>query len=164
MGARWPIGDGPAGKTCYLILSGPAWRCSLSRDRCRTRQDGTDGQATGFARPGVPKSRRPEADSAFASKAAPTCWTKGRQGRISPALGKPQSGARGSVTPIAAAYTSEGAPAAIYLASYVERAAREAWMQGARAIHHGQGENSHPEAMEKGLSGGRCGPVAKNAT
>ena len=46
------------------------------------------------------------------------------------ALGKPESGARGTVTPIASAYTKDGATCRDFLASYVRRQGPETWLQG----------------------------------
>jgi len=49
----------------------------------------------------------------------------------------PSTGARGTVTPIAAAYKREGATCHDFLASYVQRGA-EAWLQG-EACREGKG-------------------------
>ena len=52
----------------------------------------------------------------------------------------PKTGARGTVTPVASAYSQDGFTCRDFLASYV-RAGSEAWMQGeACRMHHGRWE------------------------
>ena len=52
----------------------------------------------------------------------------------------PKTGARGTVTPVASAYTQDGFTCRDFLASYV-RAGSEAWLQGeACRTHHGRWE------------------------
>lgn len=53
----------------------------------------------------------------------------------------PKTGARGTVTPIAAAYTQDGFTCQDFLASYVREGNGEAWLQGeACRIHQGKWE------------------------
>ncbi len=70
-----------------------------------------------------------ESDLAFARNAASDVLTRGGKGASQP-WENPQTGARGSVTPLASAYTAEGRTCRDFLASYV-RGKSETWMQGA---------------------------------
>jgi surface antigen len=67
----------------------------------------------------------PEADLHFARAAAVEVMTK----ETSAPWENPKSGARGTVTPLAAAYDQEGRTCRDFLASYVRRGT-EAWLQG----------------------------------
>jgi hypothetical protein len=67
----------------------------------------------------------PEADLHFARAAAVEVMGK----ESSAAWENPKSGARGTVTPLAAAYDQEGRTCRDFLASYV-RSGTEAWLQG----------------------------------
>ncbi|WP_415218824.1 RT0821/Lpp0805 family surface protein [Rhodopseudomonas sp.] len=70
-----------------------------------------------------------EADLALARMAASDVLTKGDKDSSQP-WENPATGARGSVTPLAAAYSNEGRTCRDFLASYV-RDQTESWMQGA---------------------------------
>ena len=119
-----------------LILIGVASNgCSMSRT----------GTADAFAKmqePDVtgaikPAPRLPtESDLAFARNAASDVLTKGDKDSSQP-WENPETGARGSVTPLAQAYSSEGRTCRDFLASYVN-GAFESWLQGA-ACKSGQG-------------------------
>ena len=78
----------------------------------------------------------------------------------------PETGARGSVTPLAQAYSSEGRTCRDFLASYVNGRS-ESWLQGA-ACQSGQGrwEIHTLKAVETGLMRRLTGGFArcKNAT
>src|SRR5882724_8390153 len=97
---------GPAGTMLTLILIGAgSGGCSLSRtDSAFAKMD--DSEATGSLGQGAEKPPT-EADLAFARNAASDVLTKASKDFIGP-WENPHAGARGSVTPIAAAYTSEG--------------------------------------------------------
>lgn len=70
-----------------------------------------------------------ETDLAFTRNAASDVLTKGAKDASQP-WENPQTGARGSVTPLSSSYTSEsGRTCRDFLASYV-REKQEAWMQG----------------------------------
>ena len=118
---------GPAGTVLTVILIGAgSGGCSLSRtDSAFAKMD--EGEATGSLGQGAEKPPT-EADLAFARNAASDVLTKGSKDFSQP-WENPQTGARGSVTPIAAAYTSEGRTCRDFLASYV-RDGGEAWLQG----------------------------------
>ena len=119
-----------------LILIGMATSgCSFSRG----------GPGDAFAKmqaPDVTGSIKPlppaptEGDLAFARNAASDVLTKGDKDSSQP-WENPETGARGSVTPLAQAYSSEGRTCRDFLASYVNGAS-ESWLQGA-ACKSGQG-------------------------
>ena len=70
-----------------------------------------------------------EGDLAFARNAASDVLTKGDKDSSQP-WSNPETGARGSVTPLAEAYTEDGHTCREFLASYVNGKA-ESWLQGA---------------------------------
>ena len=139
---------GPAGTVLALILIGAgSGGCSLSRtDSAFAKMD--EGEATGSLGQGAEKPPT-ETDLAFARNAASDVLTKGGKD-FSQSWENPQTGARGSVTPIAAAYTSEGRTCRDFLASYVNGRS-EAWMQGgACKSDHGQWEIHTLKPWKKG--------------
>ena len=128
---------GPAGAVMTLILIGvPSGGCSLSRtDTAYAKMK--DKEATGSiagAKAGGPAPT--EADLAFARNAASDVLTKGDKDSSQP-WENPETGARGSVTPLAQAYSSDGRTCRDFLASYVN-GSNESWLQGA-ACHGGNG-------------------------
>jgi surface antigen len=70
-----------------------------------------------------------ETDLVFARMAIVDVLTRGSK-QISAPWENPSSGARGTVTPIASAYTKDGATCRDFLASYVRRQGPESWLQG----------------------------------
>jgi surface antigen len=70
-----------------------------------------------------------EGDLAFARNAASDVLTKGDKDSSQP-WQNPETGARGSVTPLAHAYSSDGRTCRDFLASYVN-GRNESWLQGA---------------------------------
>jgi surface antigen len=70
-----------------------------------------------------------ESDLAFARNAASDVLTKGDKDSSQP-WSNPETGARGSVTPLAQAYTEDGRTCREFLASYVN-GKTESWLQGA---------------------------------
>ena len=70
-----------------------------------------------------------ESDMAFARAAASDVLTKGSKDSSQP-WENPATGVRGSVTPIAAAYTANGRSCRDFLASFVDGRS-ESWLQGA---------------------------------
>jgi surface antigen len=85
------------------------------------------------AGPAVPT----ETDLAFARNAASDVLTRGDKDASQP-WENPETGARGSVTPLAQAYSSEGRTCRDFLASYV-KGDSESWLQGA-ACQTGRGQ------------------------
>ena len=78
-----------------------------------------------------------DADMALARNAASDILTRGQKDASQP-WENPETGARGSVTPLATTYTSEGRICRDFLASYV-RGSNEGWLQGA-ACQQDKGE------------------------
>jgi surface antigen len=111
-----------------LILIGVgAGGCSMSRtDGAFARGD--DKEATGSI--GAARAPAPtESDLAFARNAASDVLTRGDKDASQP-WENPETGARGSVTPLAQAYSSDGRTCRDFLASYVNGRS-ESWLQGA---------------------------------
>ena len=123
---------GPAGAVMTLILIGvSAGGCSVSRtDSAFARMD--DSDVTGSIG-GAPRATGPaptESDLAFARNAASDVLTKGTKDSSQP-WENPETGARGSVTPLAQSYAAEdGRTCRDFLASYVN-GRTESWLQGA---------------------------------
>jgi surface antigen len=112
--------------------------CSLSRtDGAFARMD--DNEVTGSIGPGATGPAPTESDLAFARNAASDVLTKGDKDASQP-WENPDTGARGSVTPLAQAYSSDGRTCRDFLASYVN-GSNESWLQGAACqIDHGRWE------------------------
>ncbi len=81
-----------------------------------------------------------EGDLLYARAAASEVLTRGGKESSLP-WENPKTGARGTVTPIAAAYTQDGFTCQDFLASYVREGKGEAWLKGAACrVHQGQWE------------------------
>jgi len=133
-----------------LILVGlGSGGCSLSRTEgpfARMDDNEVTGSVAG-ARSSAPAPT--DSDLAFARNAASDVLTKGDKDSSQP-WENPETGARGSVTPIAAAYTSEGRICRDFLASYVNGRS-ESWLQGgACKSGHGQWEIHTLKPWKKG--------------
>jgi surface antigen len=115
------------GTALTLILIGlGTGGCSMSRpDAAMARY--TDGDVTGSI-PAPPKAPT-ETDLAFARTAASDVLAKGDKDASQP-WENPQTGARGSVTPLASSYAEDGRICRDFLASYVN-GDTESWLQGA---------------------------------
>jgi surface antigen len=127
----------PAGAVMTLILIGMgSGGCSLSRtDGAFAKMDDKDVTGSIGAQASVPVPT--EGDLAFARNAASDVLTKGDKDSSQP-WENPETGARGSVTPLAQAYSSsDGRLCRDFLASYVNGRS-ESWLQGA-ACQAGQG-------------------------
>jgi surface antigen len=127
---------GPAGAVMTLILVGiGSGGCSLSRTEAAFARMGERDStgAIGLAAGGPAPT---EGDLAFARNAASDVLTKGDKDSSQP-WENPETGARGSVTPLAEAYSSEGRNCRDFLASYVNGRS-ENWLQGA-ACQSGKG-------------------------
>jgi len=124
-----------AAGTAILIGLG-AGGCSFSRGGGDGPSAKTgDSEVTGSIGDAAPAPT--DADLAFARNAASDVLTKGDKDSSQP-WSNPDTGARGSVTPLAQAYTSEdGRTCRDFLASYVN-GKTESWLQGA-ACHGGSG-------------------------
>ncbi len=71
----------------------------------------------------------PEDDMAYARVAALEVLSRGGKGSSQP-WENPQTGARGTVTPIASARTEAGVTCQDFLASYLREGSAESWLQG----------------------------------
>ena len=131
---------GPAGAMMTLILIAVgSGGCGLSRtDGAFARMD--DNEATSSiagTQAAVPTPT--DSDFAFARNAASDVLTKGDKDSSQP-WENPETGARGSVTPLAQAYSSDGRTCRDFLASYVNGRS-ERWLQGAACrTDHGRWE------------------------
>ena len=104
--------------------------CSLSRvDAAFAKMDGSE--RTGSVGKQVASAPTPtESDLVFARTAASDVLTKGGKDSSQP-WENPETGARGSVTPLSQAYAADdGRTCRDFLASYVKDRA-ESWLQGA---------------------------------
>ena len=104
--------------------------CSLSRTDAAFAKMG-DSDLTGSLAAAPANGPAPtESDLAFARNAASDVLTKGDKDSSQP-WENPETGARGSVTPLAQAYSStDGRTCRDFLASYVNGRS-ESWLQGA---------------------------------
>jgi surface antigen len=112
-----------------MVLIGVcAGGCSISRPDGGFAKMG--GDVTGSVGPFAQAREMPtESDLAFARNAASDVLTRGDKDASQP-WENPETGARGSVTPLAQAYSSEGRNCRDFLASYVNGSS-ESWLQGA---------------------------------
>jgi surface antigen len=123
---------GPAGVMMTLILIAVGTGgCSLSRsDGAFGKMGGGDVTGSiGASRVGAPAPVPTESDLAFARNAVSDVLTKGDKDSSQP-WENPETGARGSVTPLAQAYSQDGRTCRDFLASYVNGRS-ESWLQGA---------------------------------
>ncbi len=130
---------GPAGTAMALVLIGiGAGGCSFNRSDGIFAKMGHD--VTGSLGTPQPNPAEPaESDLAFTRNAASDVLTRGDQD-ASQHWENPETGARGSVTPLAQAYSSDGRTCRDFLASYVNGSA-ESWLQGAACkAGHGRWE------------------------
>jgi surface antigen len=127
----------PAGAIVAVALIGvTAGGCSVSRPDSAFAKMGDD--VTGSVGPVAEASEvmPTESDLAFARNAASDVLTRGEKDASQP-WENPETGARGSVTPLAQAYSSDGRTCRDFLASYVNGRS-ESWLQGAACqTNHG---------------------------
>ena len=129
----------PAGAVMTMILIGLGTSgCSLSRSDAFAKLEEKD--VTGTVTPPVAPPVPTETDLAFARTAASDVLTKGDKDSSQP-WENPETGARGSVTPLAQAYADgDGRTCRDFLASYVN-GRTESWLQGAACkAGHGRWE------------------------
>ena len=123
-----------------MLIGIGAGGCSFSRgDGSFARIGG--GEVTGSIGPAAQTSPATptETDLAFARNAASDVLARGEKDASQP-WENPETGARGSVTPLAQAYSSDGRTCRDFLASYVNGSS-ESWLQGAACqTGHGQWE------------------------
>ena len=114
-----------------LTLAGCAGGCSVSYQLDSLfGSDKTDTTASIMPPPGAKAAEElpPDADLAFARAAANDVLTRGSKD-VSQTWENPSTGARGTVTPIAQAYSSDGKTCRDFLASYV-RGSAQSWLKG----------------------------------
>jgi surface antigen len=156
-GFRLPIYNGTAGVSLRrrgswfitiaalvpLALSSGA--CSYKLDSMFSR-DGEKSESVGSAsRTAGPGSA--ETDLAYAKAAAAEALA--RTGDVSVPWENPGTGARGTVTPLASAYTQDGFVCRDFLASYVRKDS-ESWMQGEGCrIHQGRWEVRQMKPLQR---------------
>jgi surface antigen len=121
------------------MLALPAGGCSY-RLGSMFAQDEPKAEVTGTIAPNAAATNQPgAADLAYARAAATQALSIDGKTTSVP-WENPQTGARGTVTPIASAYTQDGFVCRDFLASYVRRGA-ESWLQGEGCrIHEGRWE------------------------
>jgi len=125
-----------------LSISGCSYKLDsvFSRD---TEKSETAGSLAGRAN----AAGSAEADLAFAKAAAAEAL--GRAGDVSVPWENPGTGARGTVTPLASAYTQDGFVCRDFLASYVRKDS-ESWFQGDGCrIHQGRWEVRHLKPLQR---------------
>jgi surface antigen len=113
-----------------ILIGASLGGCSVGRNEgAFAKMEG--GDVTGSVTPMAPAAgpEPTEADLAFARTAASDVLTKGGKDSSQP-WENPSTGARGSVTPLANAYSEDGRTCRAFLASYVNGRS-ETWMQGA---------------------------------
>jgi surface antigen len=129
---------GPARAAMTLILIGLGCSgCSLARPDAYARMNAADVTGTLGKQAATPPAPT-ESDLAFARTAASDVLTKGTKDASQP-WENPSTGARGSVTPLAQAYTADGRTCRDFLASYVNGKS-ESWLQGAACRSDGRWE------------------------
>ena len=124
-----------------LVLALPAAGCSFSYQLGSLfGNDEPKPEYTGSIslkpQPATAATDLPEGDLDYARAAAVEVVARDGQTK-SAAWENPRTGARGTVTPLAAAYAADGTTCRDFLASYVRRGA-EAWLQGAACRSDGR--------------------------
>jgi hypothetical protein len=114
-----------------VVFALPASGCSFSYQLGSLfGADDPKPEATGSlaARNEQPDTLPPDADLAYARAAASVALAKDGTTTSVP-WENPRTGARGTITPIASAYTQDGVTCRDFLASYVSQGS-ESWLQG----------------------------------
>ncbi len=106
-------------------------------DESSSSSDITGSIKPALATPAAPVSD--DSDLAYARAAASEVLSRGDKDASAPWI-NPKTGARGTVTPLAQAYTQDGFTCRDFLASFVRKGS-EAWLQGeACRMHQGKWE------------------------
>lgn len=128
--------------TVAILLALATGACSyrlgslFGNDRNDDKSDPTGSISASAAAPAAPAASLHEDDLVLARAAAAEALTRGSKD-VSVPWENPTTGARGTVTPLANAYTQDGFVCRDFLASYV-RGSTESWLQGeACRIHQG---------------------------
>jgi 17 kDa outer membrane surface antigen len=136
----------PCPKLRRLAALAAAVAFGLSTGGCSYQLSGFSGKdekpelTSSVSRPARDKANVPgEADLALAKAAVHDVLSRGGQDTSAP-WENPRTGARGTITPLATAYSQDGFMCRDFLASYV-REGDESWLQGeACRIHQGKWE------------------------
>jgi surface antigen len=118
-----------AGGGCAVSGQFGSWFGKSSKDEARAEASAEDVSGAIGTRTSSTTGLPADTDLVFA-RLAIVDVLKRNKNEISSPWENPSSGARGTVTPIAAAYTRDGATCRDFLASYVRRAGSETWLQG----------------------------------
>ena len=130
--------------SAILALALTSAACSYKLDSMFSRD--ADTSATGRAA-AMTAPASAEADLAYAKAAA--AGALARTGDISVPWENPGTGARGTVTPLASAYTQDGFVCRDFLASYVRKGS-ESWLQGDGCrVHQGRWEVRHMKPLQR---------------
>ena len=133
----WPYRWHPAGRlsacvlTLFVTLGCGGCSFSYQLDNLVANKEERQAERAGALRNSVAmvsSEMPPEADLAIAGAAVNEVLSRGGKDSSLP-WENPQSGARGTITPLAAAHNQDGVPCRDFLASYVKNGA-ESWMQG----------------------------------
>jgi surface antigen len=140
------------GGALALALALATAGCSYKLDSMMSKDKGDETGSLSLASPRAPSgdagAALQESDLALTKAAAAEALTREGQG-VSIPWENPHTGARGSVTPIASAYTQDGVVCRDFLASYVRQQV-EAWMQGeACRAERGRWEVRHIKALQR---------------
>ncbi len=130
-----------AGTTVVLALAFASGGCSYQLDAPWSKNS-NDAEYTGSVRSVMPlraTNLPPETDLAVARAAVSEALNTGGK-QTSVPWENPRTGARGTITPLASAYSQDGLTCHDFLASYVHDGA-ESWLQGeACRAHQGRWE------------------------
>jgi hypothetical protein len=121
-------------RACAIALALALTGCSFSYqlDNLFAKKDeGRADQTTSLRLAGPKPAAQPpaEGDLVIARAAASEVLTKGGKG-VSMPWENPNTGARGTITPLASAYSQDGTVCRDFLASYVKNGS-ESWLRGA---------------------------------
>jgi hypothetical protein len=135
----------PGAAACAIALAFTAGGCSFSYQLDNLFGKKGDGGFTSTLQPATPILKPvddvpPEADLAIARSAVSEVMSKGTKD-ASVSWENPQTGTRGTVTPIATGHSEDGVTCHEFLASF-EREGTSSWMQGeaCRATNKGKWE------------------------
>jgi hypothetical protein len=151
-----PIYNGTAGaslcrrRPSRLIKLSAIVALALSSGACSYKLDSMfrrDSEKSETGRTAMTAPGSAEADLAYAKAAAADALA--RTGDVSVPWENPGTGARGTVTPLASAYTQDGFTCRDFLASYVRKGS-ESWLQGDGCrIHQGRWEVRHMKPLQR---------------
>lgn len=146
---RHPFGLSVGG-VLTLALALTTGGCAYQLDALGNKV-GNDVEHTGSIRSATPPSVAvlpPENDLAVARAAVSDALAKGGKDTSTP-WENPQTGARGTITPLSAAYNQDGTTCQDFLASYV-REGNESWLQGeACRVRQGRWDVRHLKPWQR---------------